>query len=332
MSRNRGTLLTCCVLAAAPLFAQPPNDDCGSAALLCAQQAVAGDNTGATGWPGFCPGTANVLWYTFTTNSQGGTVDITVSGIDCPAVAGMDNELSVVVLSGDGSCLPGSFTAASVCLQDSNDFTLTTPALPASTQYWVIVAGVANNGAVIPAQCDFTIMSGGPGADIVNVDLDAGPDVQIAEGESVQLNATGCTTCDWSPSSGLSGDQIPDPIASPTETTTYTLTADVNGCTYEDYVLVEVRRLINPSNTITPNGDGINDTWEISGIGDYPSCEVVIYDRWGQKVFNDTGYRTPFDGTRNGKELPVATYYWYIDLKQLKGRSAPYTGSLTIIR
>ncbi len=326
-------LLTCLLLLAALVgYAQPPNDDCSTAALLCAQQAVTGDNTGATGWPGFCPGTANVLWYTFTTNSVGGTVDVSIGNIDCPVTPGMDNELSVVVLGGDGSCLPGSFTAASTCLQDSEAFVLTTPALLPNTQYWVIVAGAANNGATIPAQCGFTIATSGPGADIVNVDLDAGADVTIAEGESTQLLATGCTDCDWSPTSGLSGDLIPDPIASPTETTTYTVTATINGCTYTDQVIVEVKRLINPSNTITPNGDGVNDTWEISGIRDYPGCQVEIYDRWGQKVFGDTGYRTPFDGTHNGRPLPVATYYWYIDLKQIKGRSVPYTGSITIIR
>lgn len=329
---NRALPTCLLLLCGAVLKAQPANDDCSTAALLCAQQAITGDNTGATGWPGFCPGTANVLWYSFTTNSQGGAVNVSMSGIDCPQVAGMDNELSMVVLSGDGSCLPGSFTAATACVQDSLDFVLTTPALLPNTQYWVIVAGVADNGAFIPAQCGFELVTDGPGADIVNVDLDAGPDVTIAEGESTQLQATGCTACDWSPTSGLSGDLIPDPIAQPTETTTYSVSADFAGCTYTDQVTVEVKRLINPSNTITPNGDGINDTWEISGIRDYPSCEVNIYDRWGQKVFSDTGYRTAFDGTNNGAPLPVATYYWYIELNQLKGRSAPYTGSLTIIR
>lgn len=326
-------LLTCLLLlSGAALKAQPPNDDCSTAALLCAELPSSGDNTGATGWPGFCPGTANVLWYSFTTNSVGGVVNVTLSNIACPQVAGMDNELSMVLLSGDGSCTPGSFAAASSCTQDSVDFTLTTPALLPNTQYWVIVAGVANNGAFIPAQCGFDLVTNGPGSDIVNVDLDAGPDVTIAEGEDTQLQAIGCTACDWSPTSGLSGDLIPDPIAQPTETTIYSVSAEIAGCTYTDQVTVEVKRLISPSNTITPNGDLINDTWEINGIRDYPDCEVLIFDRWGQKVFSDTGYRNSFDGTKGGAALPVATYYWYIELNQVKGKSAPYTGSLTIIR
>jgi len=328
----RWPLIPALLTLASAVPAQPSNDDCGSAVNLCAQQPAMGNNTGATGWPGFCPGTGNVLWYTFTTNSQGGLVGIAINGINCPAVTGMDNELSVVVLAGDGSCLPGSFTAASACQSGTTDFTATAGPLTANTQYWVIVAGAVNGGATIPAQCDFTISVSGPGVDVVNVDFDAGPDEQIAEGGDVQLQATGGTTYLWTPNSGLSADDVPDPTARPTETTTYTLTTTINGCTFTDQLTVEVRRLIEPVNAITPNGDGVNDTWEIPALNQYPGCLVNIYDRWGQRVYTSTGYRTPFDGTHNGAALPTGTYYWHIELNEVKGRSAPYTGSIAIIR
>lgn len=315
------------LMLSAQVHAQPPNDDCSAAATLCAGQPLTGNNTGAVGWPGFCGSTANVLWYSFTTNSLGGVVNVQVSGINCPGVAGMDNELSVVVLSGDGSCTPGSFNAASQCQQDSVEFTVATPALLANTQYWVIVAGVVDNGSLIPAQCGFTIATSGPGADIVGVDFTAGPDVILADGNSAQLQATGGTTYQWSPSSGLSSSTGSNPFAEPNESTTYTVETIINGCTYTDDVLVEVRRLIDPPNTITPNGDGKNDVWEIFGIRDYPECDVSIYDRWGQRVFQSVGYREAFDG----KGLPTATYYWVIQLNTLEGRSDPYTGYLTIV-
>ena len=310
------------------VFAQPPNDDCADASTLCAQQAQTGDNTGATGWPGFCPGTDNVLWYTFTTNSVGGVVNVDITGIDCPAVAGMDNELSVIFLEGDGSCISGTFTAASLCVQDSMDFTASSAALLPNTQYWVIVAGAVNGGATIAAQCDFSITIGGPGADIVGVDFSAGADEEIGEGETVQLNATGGTTYDWSPTDGLTSNTVPDPFATPAETILYTVTTVINGCTYTDDVLVEVVRLIDPPNTFTPNGDGYNDTWVIYGISDYPNAEVNIYDRWGQRVYHATGYSDAFDG----EGLPAATYYYVIDLRQLEGQSPAYTGYVAIVR
>ena len=68
-------------------------------------------------------------------------------------------------------------------------------------------------------------------------------------------------------------------------------------------------------NTFTPNGDGINDTWQIKYLEYYPKSTVNIFDRWGQKVFSSTGYPIPWDGTYKGTVLPAGTYYYIIDPK-----------------
>ena len=309
------------------------NGDCATATQLCAQTPVLDNNTGATGvLPAFCPPADNLLWYTFTTNTQGGTVEVRLNAINCPQVPGMDDELSVVVLAGDGLCTPAAFAAVSPCELNNQPFTTTTASLTPNTQYWIVVAGAVNNGATIAAQCDFRITVSGPGVDVVDVDFDAGPDVEIAEGENTQLNATGGTTYTWTPTSGLSGNNIPDPIANPASTTAYAVTTTINGCTYTDTVLVQIIRLIDPPNTFTPNGDGINDTWEVPGISDFPGSEVLIFDRWGQKVFKSNGYREPWDGTHNGRNLSEGSYYYYIQLNQIEGKAAPYTGFISIIR
>lgn len=329
MRELRFVLLLLLLPAAIAVRAQPANDDCSNAQNLCSGQPVNGTNTGAVGGPGFCPGTGSVVWYMFHTNSVGGTATVSVTGIACPDIVGMDNELSIVVLSGNGSCVPASFAAASPCNQDSVPFAVTTSALLPDTVYWVLVAGVANNGAILNAECDFGVSVAGPGVDVVNVDLDAGQDVTIPLGGSTQLHATGAGPFQWSPPSGLSGNAVQDPVASPTENTTYTVTSTLSdGCTYSDVVSIEVVRLIDPPNTITPNGDGINDVWDIFGIEDYREADVSIFDRWGQRVFHSVGYKEPFDG----KNLPTATYYWHIDLNNVLGRSDPYTGYLTIVR
>lgn len=313
--------------------AQPANSDCSTAALLCAQQGVAGNNTGANGpVPAFCQPGGNQVWYTFTTNSQGGAVTASVNGINCPAVGGMDDELSVAVLSGSATCNPALFSAVSACASDDQGFSVTTQALAPNTQYWVVVSGVQDGGSTSPAQCDFTINVSGAGVDVVGIDFDAGPDVEIPQGGATQLNATGGATFDWSPTSGLSGNGIADPIANPSSTTVYSVTTTINGCTFTDTVVVEVVRLVNPPNTFSPNADGRNDTWEVPGIQDYPGSVVTIYDRWGQRVFNSNGYREPWDGTRNGRPLSEGTYYYYIQLNPEEGRADPYTGFISIIR
>jgi len=73
------------------------------------------------------------------------------------------------------------------------------------------------------------------------VALNAGSDLTICSGETANLNASGASTYSWSPSANLSNPNIPNPIASPTQTTDYTVTGtDVNGCTGTDTILVIV--------------------------------------------------------------------------------------------
>ncbi len=68
------------------------------------------------------------------------------------------------------------------------------------------------------------------------------------------------------------------------------------------------------ANTMTPNGDGSNDMFHIQGIEAYPNSVLQVYNRWGNKVFEQRGYRNDWYGTYQGTDLPVATYYYVLSL------------------
>ena len=68
--------------------------------------------------------------------------------------------------------------------------------------------------------------------------------------------------------------------------------------------------------------------FEIPGIQYFPAARVEIYNRWGSQIFESTGYEEPWDGTYDGNKLPIASYYYVIDL----GNGQTYTGDVTIIR
>ncbi len=68
------------------------------------------------------------------------------------------------------------------------------------------------------------------------------------------------------------------------------------------------------ANTMTPNGDGANDTFYMQGIENYPNNNLAVYNRWGKKVFETKGYSNDWNGTSKGKELPVAVYYFVLRL------------------
>ena len=84
------------------------------------------------------------------------------------------------------------------------------------------------------------------------------------------------------------------------------------------------------SNTMTPNGDGANDTFFIQNIETFPNNDLTIYNRWGAKVFETTGYNNDWNGTFNGKPLPVGTYYYHIKLNDTDNRV--HSGYISILR
>ena len=81
---------------------------------------------------------------------------------------------------------------------------------------------------------------------------------------------------------------------------------------------------------ITPNGDGKNDVWRIENIHLYSNATIEVYTRWGKLVYrSDDGNQNPWDGTFKGKELPMDSYHYIIDLGD---GSKPIVGSVTIVR
>ncbi len=105
---------------------------------------------------------------------------------------------------------------------------------------------------------------------------------------------------------------------------------DANNCISTDSITVKAIKdnCLHVYNTITPNGDGKNDTWYIEGIEAYPKCNVKVFNQWGNMVYDNDGYYEQWDGTNNGKVLPAATYYYILDLGN---GEKPLTGDLTII-
>ena len=66
---------------------------------------------------------------------------------------------------------------------------------------------------------------------------------------------------------------------------------------------------------MSPNGDGVNDVFQIEGIEDFPNNSVQIFNRWGNSVYEMEGYKNEWDGTwgRRGELLPDGTYFFLFD-------------------
>ncbi len=64
----------------------------------------------------------------------------------------------------------------------------------------------------------------------------------------------------------------------------------------------------------SPNGDGVNDTFTILGLSNFPDNELMVFNRWGNRVFEATNYQNNWDGKWEGKDLPDGTYFYVLDL------------------
>lgn len=164
---------------------------------------------------------------------------------------------------------------------------------------------------------------------------DAGTDRIIGAGASTLLagstNAAAGFSPLWQPPTGLNNAQVLQPQAAPATTTRYRLQiTTAEGCVATDSVLVSV--LVTPTvpNAFSPNGDGVNDSWNIVGLSGYSDLQLQVYDRYGRVVYNTRSYNQQWQGTAsNGTPLPAGVYYYLISSSQNKLR---LQGSVTIVR
>ncbi|WP_185781297.1 gliding motility-associated C-terminal domain-containing protein [Croceivirga lutea] len=73
---------------------------------------------------------------------------------------------------------------------------------------------------------------------------------------------------------------------------------------------------LTPAEAFTPNGDGINDTWVIRAVDEFPDAIVKVFNRYGHEVFSATGYQNDWEGYYKdfSTKLPAGSYYYVIDL------------------
>ena len=134
-------------------------------------------------------------------------------------------------------------------------------------------------------------------------------------------------TYSWTgPGSFSSTDQNPViPTASIMNEGIYTLVVTSGGCSStpaDADVMVhdcDTSEFFIPEG-FSPNGDGTNDVFNITGLENFPGSTIVIFNRWGNVVFEEAPYLNVWDGhcnsglTVGGDEVPVGTYFYLVDL------------------
>ena len=307
----------------------------------CVSNATTNFSLNATGLP------ANTTYFIVFDGDNNGV------GITDPAEASFDLAISGTGVDRALSTITPQTTTPNSCLNDIVTYYATFTDCPDSTDLQWFVNGVLvatttdtifqtsdlEDGDIVSvqttcySQCVDTVFGAAPPQSVFTISVDAGEDLTISQGEDIQLfGTTSAPVYSWSPSFLVSSSTILNPIASPTQTTVFTLTAEENGCTLSDQVTIFISSDLIIPNTFSPNGDDNNETWVIDGIEKFPDNSVVVYNRWGQKVFSAVNYNAlkAWDGSIGNGQASEGVYYYVIDLR-VEGEELK-KGSLTIIR
>ncbi len=110
---------------------------------------------------------------------------------------------------------------------------------------------------------------------------------------------------------------------------------NLGGCDTAQVTIMVLCDEIRIYNGFSPNQDGLNDRFRISGIEAFPNVEIKVFNVWGNLVFANEegeGYQneTGWDGTWKGQHLPDGDYFYHIILNDGSGKT--YTGNLLITR
>lgn len=148
-----------------------------------------------------------------------------------------------------------------------------------------------------------------------NVEAGKSNDINCRQRQA-RLSATGALQYTWNPSSTLSSTTIPNPVVNPTITTSYVVTGtDQNGCKNSDTIVVSAKTSKDAyavPNAFTPNGDGLNDCFGIKGWSDATDVRFIIWNRFGEKVFETNNINDCWDGRFKGNPADVGNYVYYI--------------------
>lgn len=189
---------------------------------------------------------------------------------------------------------------------------------------------------IAPGYC----MSGGTGTASLILEappvLLLAPEITIPSGSGSPISVSGASSYTWSPLTGLSCSDCASPVAAPAINTRYCVTGKNSSCASTSCIDVVVgceQGDFSLPNAFTPNGDGYNDEFCLRG---WERCidtfKVLIFDRWGEKVYESDNPSFCWDGRFNGAIMESDVVVYSVTASFTDGTSVSKKGNITLLR
>ncbi|WP_347160281.1 ice-binding family protein [Pontibacter chitinilyticus] len=275
-----------------------------------------------------------------------------------------DGEAAALAVKGiTAPATPGSITGNStVCLGSNEDLIYTFANAETGATYtwtlptgWTLVSGQGTAKVTVRAAGtaggNITVTGanscGTSNASTIAVTITAPPaaagpikdNSNVCDGLVYSIDAVpGATSYTWTVSSGFTitagqgTTSIKVTASSPTAKGQVTVVANTGSCASPqtsaamDAALADGQ--LNFPKAFSPNGDRINDTWEVANLLKFPNNEVIIFNRWGSEVYRQKNYKNDW----NGNKLEQGTYFYKVSVQLCNGVQKEFTGYVTIFR
>ncbi len=171
--------------------------------------------------------------------------------------------------------------------------------------------------------------------------------IMTVPGETIELAVSGDTSVagssiEWTPLlPSFCAHCFSQTFSVLTETALSIVIVDSNGCRYELSTLVILDVLDDEKvflpNVFSPNGDGINDIWQIQPSGPVESWELNVYDRWGNQVYLGKGGQSDlqqfgWDGTFRGESMDLGVFVFELTILWPDGRTTHRAGEMVLVK
>lgn len=292
---------------------------------------LAGSSSSATGTVIATPGSHQDIY-------GGGSSDALLVKFDgcIPNVINATDPSSLTICKGDstvlnivGPCGIKWFNAPSGGSEIGNTPSFITPNLTTTTTFYASESGCGSTSSLTAITVTVNQQP------LVSVNV---PSVMLCYAAEVNLTASGATSYTWNPETSLSCILCADPVASPDQTIQYCVVgSNDNVCFSKACTTVEVNfssglEFSFPT-AFTPNGDGNNDSFCLLG---WAHCNdnfhIMIFDRWGEKVFESTDPNFCWDGIYKGKLLNADVFVYSVNAVYKDETKVSKKGNITLIR
>jgi gliding motility-associated-like protein len=204
---------------------------------------------------------------------------------------------------------------------------------PAEGLYDISLSAQAANGCInTMLLADYINMEARPLADFIT-DRSEAPDSDPVINFSNTSVGGSIFSWDFDDGSTENGTEVSHTFPGEGEYCVVLSATTLSGCSDEKEVCIK----INPDffifipNAFSPNGDGVNDKFEIKGTG-VQEFELQIFDRWGGRLLSLNDFTTDWDGNVGGNSLAQGIYIYHLRVKSPSGKTKEYTGDITLIR